>query len=304
MLEDCPYEIILLIFSFLYDSYKRKLFKSFNKNIYDKATKYPGKIELHDYYYSVNNLKNNNLVLATKIKMMDMSDMIFMFTIRDNITHIISHISEFDYYNSFATQCTKYIEFPKLEQLIFYNEPNEINCKLSNIYYYEELPQLDIITDKKYLTVSDNNEHTDEILSKLLCYKCIFLPDSIKYLVLKHYEFTTYIKKFPKSLITLDIEGRYLINSIFIYDRNFPRTLKNIKLSLGRYYKTTTSSWYNIIFGYIPDSVETIILDKYFVNFNKPISKFPKNLKTLVVHKQIEKYLENIPKNVSVIYYA
>ena len=120
MLQDIPYELTLIIFSFLLDINKKKLFKSFNKNVHEKATNNEGQIKLNDYY-RINNIKNKPLITTTKFKIMNTNDMIYLSTIRDKVTHIISYISEFDYYNSST-------EFPKLESLKFgINKKYELN---------------------------------------------------------------------------------------------------------------------------------------------------------------------------------
>src|SRR5438128_2634407 len=60
-----PYELITLLFDYLDDLNKKNLFKSFNKNIYQKAIESNYKIKLYDRYIP-NKIINNKLFMANK----------------------------------------------------------------------------------------------------------------------------------------------------------------------------------------------------------------------------------------------
>ena len=293
MLSELPYEVFDLILDFCTDENKANFYKSYNKEIYDKAIKFNKKNILNKFYMP-NTFVNSKLFVANNISIVLMEDI----------------------------KC--------LENETFKNIKN-INLDFCDIFNenIDFLADLDIDIKKinfglRYDTpVNKFPKFVDDIrLNPKFPINSSILPDSLRSLIISRYNSST-ISTFPENLEKIcansnNFPKNSALKKIFPnlieldltnaekFDlENLPEKLKFVRLK----FCTIRDEILNL-----PDSIEMLILDGYIHKLNKyPASLkylsidcflalpdlFKLNIEHLCINNDILKNIKAVPKTIT-----
>lgn len=260
MFAELPYEIFDIILDYLSDKNKCNLYKSYNKEIYNKAIKFNKKNMLYDYY-SPYTFINSKLFIAKNIFIVLPED------VKDLTNFVFRKITNIN-----------------LKFCDIFNENIDL---LSNL-------DIDIGEIQLGKHFNKNINILPKTLKKIkfgLIYKKNLdnLPDNLTHLSITRTTGT--ICKFPKTITHLNICSKSLVNNEInkIY---FPN-LTHLNLSCGSETNIDNlpETLKHLVIHYrshspfpdtkLPDSIKYLILK----NCNNTIIKYPKNLKYLSVDK-------------------
>ena len=263
MLADLPYDTITVIFSFLEEKDKKRLFKSFDKEIYEKAINSSSKIELYDRYY-ISKIVNSQVAIARNLYVNKWS-VGWMPKIKYKNTDII-HIGSFK---------------KSLRRVVFPDGITHLNLvkfckKLEKVYLSKDgLTSYALPDSITHLTLGDNfNQKLDN------------LPNSLTHLTLG-YAFNQKLDNLPNSLTHLTLGD------------NFNQKLDNLP---NRLTHLTLGYTFNQKLDNLPNSLTHLTLGYAFNQKLDSLHTTVKNLKYLKIPFRYKKDLSNVTFKIEYIY--